>query len=206
MHQCVQISCHHTATIVADASTDCACNGQLSTSENVQILWWCTQVWQTRTLLPASPSQLKSSGPHPAEAQEALQRTKDKQAQNYNRSAKSLPELQVGDTVRVQTDRGPWEKGFVLDRAGTPRSYIIQLESGSQIRRNRRHLRKSLEPFRLRSGSPDDLDEPEQPQPEAAADEQPPPNPDPPPDAAAPKTRSGRVTRRPGYLSDYQTE
>lgn len=175
---------------------------------------------QTRTLLPASPSQLKSSGPHPAEAQEALQRTKDKQAQNYNRSAKSLPELQVGDTVRVQTDRGPWEKGFVLDRAGTPRSYIIQLESGSQIRRNRRHLRKSLEPFRLRSGSSDDLDEPEQPQPEAApnerppqqpqpeaaADEQPPPNPDPPPDAAAPKTRSGRVTRRPGYLSDYQTE
>ena len=64
----------------------------------------------------------------------------------YNKSAKDLRPLEPGDIVRVQPQqRGkPWTKAAVSRRNG-PRSYDMTTENGTQIRRNRRHLRKTKE-------------------------------------------------------------
>ena len=204
---------------------------------------------QTRTLLPASPQLLISSAPSPQEAQEALRRTKDKQEHYYNRGARPLQPLNIGDTIRVRTDRGAWPKGSVQGTAGTPNSFRVALESGVSIRRNRRHLRKTAEPCHPRQdvaesetlspqsppvapGTP-----PRQRPPQASvssttatAGDAPPASPDgtappgpshtaryQPPRAVTRRarqrlpaparevvTRSGRTSKRPAYLCDYE--
>ena len=55
---------------------------------------------RTRTLLPMKSSLLKSNIP------ENIQRSKEKQAKYYNRNARSLRELNRGDTVRIAPQQG----------------------------------------------------------------------------------------------------
>ena len=69
---------------------------------------------------------------------------KEKLEQYCNRSAQSLPPLNVGDPVCVQnaiTKR--WNRyGTILERYERARRYLIKLASGMIIRRNRIYLRK----------------------------------------------------------------
>ena len=62
----------------------------------------------------------------------------------YNRSTRPLPPLNVRDPVCIQnavTKR--WDRnGIILERYDNARRYLIKLESGMIIRRNRIHLRK----------------------------------------------------------------
>ena len=102
-----------------------------------------------------------------------------KQAHYYNRGARPLQPLNIGDTVRVQTDRGAWPKGTVQGTAGTPNSFRVALESGVSIRRNRSHLRRTAEPCRPRQ----DVAESATPSPQSSPvvpDSQPPERPPPP--------------------------
>jgi len=72
---------------------------------------------------------------------------KDKQAANYNKGAKDLPELQKGDIVRF-IPPGSTTKEAVKARVGKQvgiRSYEVITEDGAQYRRNRKHLRKTKE-------------------------------------------------------------
>jgi hypothetical protein len=55
-----------------------------------------------------------------------------------------LPSLQPGDVVRVQ-HQGQWQRGIVNSEHSSPRSYIVETEHGSTLRRNRRHLIKTKE-------------------------------------------------------------
>lgn len=62
----------------------------------------------------------------------------------YNRrhSARALPELHPGQTVRVKLDG---EKGWttparVISKSKEPRSYLVEMANGNVTRRNRRHL------------------------------------------------------------------
>lgn len=61
----------------------------------------------------------------------------------YDRSAKDLPELHVGQPIRMQPlpgDRtGRWRRGVCLQQVG-PRSYLVDVE-GTMYRRNRVDLR-----------------------------------------------------------------
>ncbi|MGH0127348.1 UNVERIFIED_CONTAM: hypothetical protein FKN15_039378 [Acipenser sinensis] len=72
--------------------------------------------------------------------------TKAKQSYEkyYNRkhSTRPLPQLSIGDRVRVKTDgEREWKTtGIVRGRCTTPRSYIVQTERGDTPRRNRRHI------------------------------------------------------------------
>ena len=71
---------------------------------------------------------------------------KQKQKAHFDRTAKDLPPLHRGDSVRVQDyDTGRWSAAVVKNVAETPRSYIIETEQGRQLRRNRRHLLKTGE-------------------------------------------------------------
>ena len=55
----------------------------------------------------------------------------------HDRSAKELPELKNGDTVRLQLRAGrPWTKAKVLRKVGI-RSYKVVTESGAEFRDER---------------------------------------------------------------------
>ena len=100
---------------------------------------------RTKTLLPTSGNLLK---PKVVEgAKKEKEKIKAKQAQYYNKSAKDLPHLNKGDTVRIQPlkDRKrPWLRATVQDKVNI-RSYKVLTEDGAILRRNRRHLRATQE-------------------------------------------------------------
>lgn len=76
-----------------------------------------------------------------------IQKEKNRQTKYYNRSVKDLPVLSENDNVRIQplnkTEKS-WRKGQIVEKVND-RSYKIKTEHGTNIRRNRRHLRKSME-------------------------------------------------------------
>ena len=72
-------------------------------------------------------------------------RSKQKQAQYYNRNAKPLPPLERNDVVRVRGDSSWGEKGVIVDKSEHPRSYIVRTERGGEYRRNRVDLLKTPE-------------------------------------------------------------
>lgn len=130
---------------------------------------------RTRSFLPTTSTLLEPRGA--AILQKERDRMKDlqrKQAFYHNTSAKDLPVLEEGDTVRMkhfQIGKKTWDKGTITQRLDE-RSYEVET-SGGVYRRNRCHLKKSNE-------TPLDLD-----------DHQP------------PLERPTRPTRRPEFLKDY---
>ncbi|KAI8490490.1 hypothetical protein Bbelb_317580 [Branchiostoma belcheri] len=79
----------------------------------------------------------------PSEIPRKLQNEKERQRKYYNRQARDLPNLQVGDTVRCQPLTPAikyWKQGTVVAEL-EKRSYEVQTEDGGRYRRNRRHLR-----------------------------------------------------------------
>ena len=99
---------------------------------------------RTRTLLPISHSLLKT--PSDASIHQRAEIAKEKQAEYYNRHARSRPQLHVGQTVRFKEDNeSDWRKGQITDVLPY-RSYQIQTEDGAKRRRTSRHVRASREP------------------------------------------------------------
>ncbi|XP_048586615.1 uncharacterized protein K02A2.6-like [Nematostella vectensis] len=97
----------------------------------------------TRSKLPVNKELLVPSVP--TGVREELKACQDKQAKYYfNRGAKPLAPLTPNEGVRVY-DKKKWIPATVKQEAGTPRSYIIQTETGQGLRRNRRHLLKTNE-------------------------------------------------------------
>ena len=75
-----------------------------------------------------------------------MERNQMKQAFHYNKTAKDLPILHEGDTVRMkpfQLGEKKWGKAIVNKRLDE-RAYEVETNSGT-YRRNRVHLRKSNE-------------------------------------------------------------
>jgi len=57
---------------------------------------------KTKTLLPTKETLLKPQVPDPQEQQRLLRQRQLKKAQYYNRTAKDLPELEIGDVVQMK--------------------------------------------------------------------------------------------------------
>ena len=78
---------------------------------------------------------------------------------HYNRQYKNLPELNVGDTVRLRQKTYPrklWDtKGSVVAKLQEPRSYKIETKTGKVYRRNRRDILKTNKTFNKDSQVPD---------------------------------------------------
>ena len=70
-----------------------------------------------------------------------------KSKKSYDRNCMSLPVLRKGDVVRVQplNRNGTWEMGKCIKQVA-PRSYLIE-SNGRVIRRNRRFLKITNEPY-----------------------------------------------------------
>ena len=65
----------------------------------------------------------------------------------YNRTAKNLPEIPNGTTVRIR-ENNPWPmKAKVIKKANTPWSFIVEIEKGTIRRRNRHDLLVTDEQF-----------------------------------------------------------
>jgi len=77
----------------------------------------------------------------------------------YNQQCKNLPELKVGDTVRLRQKTYPrkfWDKnGTVVAKLQEPRSYKVEADTGKVYRRNRRGIVKTKETFNKDSQVPD---------------------------------------------------
>ena len=98
------------------------------------------------SLLPCTSEQLAPQVIDPKKVTEATRQVQERNKKYYDRSAKELPGLKPRDAVRVQMGN-KWVPGTVKGLADTPRSYIVRVPGGQELRRNRRHLRKgSLQP------------------------------------------------------------
>ena len=97
-----------------------------------------------RTFLPTSRDALLPA--HPSNVPELLAKQKQRQAWYYNRKARPLPPLQLGQAVRMRLPgRRTWSPGVCVRSAG-PRSYWVRV-GGVMYRRNRRQLLSTDEPL-----------------------------------------------------------
>lgn len=147
---------------------------------------------RTRTLMPMHDNLLQPKVIH--SRQEQIE-NRNRQAVYYNRHAKDLDPLKEGDRVHVQPGEPnkTWRKATVVKPVDY-RSYDVQLDSGTILRRNRRHLRKdkaivmeqteTRQPAEVPRDSVTDLN---------ASKDTP----------GVSITKSGRKVFRPSYLKDY---
>ncbi|KXJ17262.1 hypothetical protein AC249_AIPGENE8700 [Exaiptasia diaphana] len=156
---------------------------------------------ETRTRLPTTNTLLQPKVVEKEAEQIKMKKQQQRQAHYYDRKARELTPLHVGDTVRMKPftlgDKS-WKKGLVTARIDD-RSYMVENQDGRPMRRNRVHLRKSNESSaaqahddpeieqRLEKGNTEDTQEQNIPGEEQIV------------------TRSGRPVRKPVYLKDYVT-
>ena len=99
---------------------------------------------RTRTLLPTTQSQPRN----PVNPESVhLRSNQERQAKYYNRTARDLPILKPGDTVRMKPfalGQKSWDKAHVTKRL-VERSYEVQ-SAGTTFRCNRQHLVKTTQP------------------------------------------------------------
>ena len=102
---------------------------------------------RTRTLLPTTQSLLEPRNPVNPHESVHLRSNQERQAKYYNRTARDLPILKPGDTVRMKPfalGQKSWDKAEVTRRLDE-RSYEVQ-SAGTTFRRNRQHLVKTTQP------------------------------------------------------------
>ena len=155
-----------------------------------------------RTTLPVTNDQLKPSIAE--DTTERLKKRQQRQEKYYNRSAKDLPAIPIGARCRVYR-HGRWQTADVLQRVGPGgRSYIVRTNDRGTFRRNRMCIKEHYDPVPFdeqpasireerEDSEEEDIEElmPEATQPQTARNET--------------RTRSGRVSRQPAYLSQYDT-
>ncbi|XP_064641976.1 uncharacterized protein K02A2.6-like [Lineus longissimus] len=100
---------------------------------------------QLKTTLPVLPRNTDPEFSFYGQARENDESAKTHQEMYYNRKhgVRPLPNIAPGNVVRVKTDQEKsWKtSATVIDKhPSTPRSFIVQTDSGSTLRRNRRHL------------------------------------------------------------------
>ena len=100
--------------------------------------------WLLRSTLPTSRSVLQ---PCVVDATPDLQERQQRTKCFYDRVATSLKPLTSGDVVRVQRKWG-WDPAIVQYIHESHHSYVVRHEGG-ELRRNRRHLRRTLKQLPL---------------------------------------------------------
>ena len=146
-----------------------------------------------RTKIPISQELLLPAVA--SEAKQQLAQQQKRQKQNYDKSTKPLPPLEIGENVHLRQGN-IWIPATVSGLASAPRSYIITTTDGQQYRRNRRDLLKTNIPSTVSTDQTEIGDEEDYP---TTIPEQPVLNPQNPPDVR----RSLRTTAIPGKYRDY---
>lgn len=109
---------------------------------------------RTRTTIPTAPELLKPQTLKPEEVYKHLNAKKTQAKQYYDRDAKDLQELRMGEYVRIRLN-GKWIPAKVEGK--DDRSYTVRLQSGNILRRNRRQLLRTKE--KRKEWDHDDMDD-----------------------------------------------
>lgn len=96
-----------------------------------------------RSILPVIPDELKTKVP--VRVKELIKTEKEKQKEYYNRCAKPLTPLSVGDKMRYQEGK-TWKQRIVTKEEGD-RSYTVKNTDEAVYGRKKRHLFQSGEKF-----------------------------------------------------------
>ncbi len=135
--------------------------------------------------------QIRSNLPLIPHTKQVINPTRD---YSMFQNKKELTPLKVGEKVRLHNGRVGWtKKAIVESKCEQPRSYIVRTEDGNNLRRNRIHLQKHATSD---SATPDNHESvTETPLTSKPVNEK---------ITNAPTfTRSGRITRAPSHLNDY---
>ena len=98
---------------------------------------------RTKILISTASNLLKPETINPITVQEELQKHRRQQKLFYDRQAKPLKSLSVGDSVLMTSKDGRWRPAKVTSISQiAPRSYNIVTPQGQHYRRNRKDLRK----------------------------------------------------------------
>ncbi|ELT96593.1 hypothetical protein CAPTEDRAFT_214571 [Capitella teleta] len=97
---------------------------------------------------------------HYAAEDPSMAAERDKRCHRFNKKAREFRELQLNENVYVQLDpeKSKWQRGNIVKRPTKtqPRSYRVQLPSGQQFQRNRRHIRSD----HRTEGGDEDIEDP----------------------------------------------
>ncbi len=93
---------------------------------------------RTRTLLPATANLLKPSVQSPQVEHSKMCKQQKRQAKYYDKHAKNLPKLSVGDTVRIKPVKlgEKVRKKCIITRSLDDCSYNVVTSDGAKYRRN----------------------------------------------------------------------
>ena len=167
---------------------------------------------RTRTLLPTAESLLLPAIVDNEAVVEDIRLKRRKAKFYYDRQAKPLPDLEIGQPVKLQPLRkgGTWSKATTVNKVGD-RSYLVQTNDGTNYRRNRKFLRTIPEPAYEQQNSTEQ-DGPsitEVVNDKVTTDCSPPEEEEQPPveqltmESPVKRTASGRVVKEPGRFKDY---
>ena len=92
-----------------------------------------------RTTVPTVPANLNPEWSFLDQFKNKDASLKARQKKNFDlrHSAKTLPTLVPGETVWISDQK---QEATVMNKSGTPRSYIVETQKRQVLRRNRRHL------------------------------------------------------------------
>ena len=101
---------------------------------------------RAKSTLPCHPALLTTANDQ--HVTETMSKERLKQAHYYNRNTKTLSELHPQDSVLLYNFRtGLWDTQGIILYEVSPRSFMIELESGLKLRRNRKHIKRSALQF-----------------------------------------------------------
>lgn len=150
-----------------------------------------------------------------------LQENQNKQKKYYDKSAKDLKELGIEDRVLVQSGIRNWKHGVIIEVSDNkPKAYKVRLSNGSVLERNRRFLRVDTSKINQTEQMYDNdtTNEEQQTEMENVNDQDeledrnriniPNEVNRTPQQSREPQvcTRAGRITKKPTYLKDYETD
>lgn len=92
-----------------------------------------------RSTLPTTHNQLQPETVNCSEMYQNRTSQQERQKKYYDRSAKPLTQLHVGQSVGLQ-EHGRWKPAVVIKPADTERSYQVRTAEEQEYRRNRKHL------------------------------------------------------------------
>ncbi len=99
------------------------------------------QIHLGRNLRDELQTKVEQSNVSWEDVQKWRQAQKESNAITYDKSAKELPELEVGSKVFVLI-HGKWRRAVIERKAERPRSYVLKMsDTGARIERNRVHVR-----------------------------------------------------------------
>ncbi|KAH7959607.1 hypothetical protein HPB49_012462 [Dermacentor silvarum] len=97
---------------------------------------------KARALLPAPATHLQPQTAKPKDVQPRFLDIRRKQHTFYNRGSKPVPERPLSARVMVcSVPSRTWSPATLSQRAGNPRSYVLESDGGRQFQRTREHIR-----------------------------------------------------------------